>query len=88
MKITEDIYKLHQYCLDNNLSIVYYNSFGHHRSAESYIKFVLSREVDSYWNRIVIEEFDMTIRLYEFCMPGWEEIKNRLDYLVLTRTFS
>lgn len=88
MIITEGIYKLHQYCLSNNLSVVYYRFNGCVRSAESYIEFILSKGVDPYWDRIVIEEFDMTIRLYEFYMPGWEEIKNRLDYLILIKTFS
>lgn len=89
MKITEAILELHQYCRDNNLSVVYYHYSGHSRSAENYIQRILSWGIDQYSDRIVIEEFDMTIRLQEFYFaPGWEEIKNRLDHLVLTMIFS
>ena len=88
MKITEKIYKLHQYCLDNNLSVVYYNFSGHTRSVETYIEMILSKGIDPHRDTIVIEEFDMTIHLYEFWIPGWETIKNRLDCLVLTKTFA
>lgn len=88
MKTTEMIYKLHQYCLDNNLSVVYYHFSGHTRSVEICIEMILSRGIDPHWDTIVIEQFDMTIHIYELWIPGWETIKSRLDYLVLTRTFA
>lgn len=88
MKTAEMIYKLHQYCLDNNLSVVYYHSSGSTRDPERYINTMVNFAGEKTRPGIVIEELNTVFSPAQIVTMGWKEIQERLDYEILTRTFS
>lgn len=86
MSITEAISELHQYCLENNLRVVYYHYNGHTRSVSQYINKLVN--LDEHYPWIVIESLNMSFSPAQLTSQGWEEIRTRIDCELLTRTFS
>jgi hypothetical protein len=81
------IRELHQYCLENSLSVVYYHYTGNTRCVDQYINVLVNVESEQTWHRIVIEPLNMQFSPAELVFLGWEEVKTRLDYALLVRTF-